>query len=342
MRLGVNLVLDGAGELAREAEQLGFDMALAAEGYQSDAPSVLGLVAGQTSRIKLASGLMQIPARQPGAAALAAATLDSLSEGRFRLGLGVSNPHVSDGWYGVRFDHPLERTREYVEIVRRALTGDPVRYDGEHFTLPAWGHTGAPLHLLTHPVDHELPIYLGAVGRRNIQLAGEIADGWLIGFATPQSIARSRLDLLRGQKRRGKDLTGFEVILFVAMAVDDDHTAATDSLRGHYARLLGVGDPRDNFYCRLAADMGYEKDILSFRKRLLAGDRRAAAAAVPAGFIDRTALLGPVERIADRMREFAEAGVTVLSIMVSANHVALPGRLEVLRQAAKAAEIAGL
>lgn len=341
MRLGVNLVHEGAGELAQEAERLGFELALAAEGYQSDAPSVLGLVAGKTSRIKLASGLMQIPARQPGAAALAAATLDSLSGGRFRLGLGVSNPHVSDGWYGVRFDRPLERTREYVEIIRQALTGAPVRYAGEHFTLPAWGHADAPLQLLTHPAGRELPIYLGAVGRRNVRLAGEIADGWLIGFATPQAIARSRLEILAGRKRRGKDLTGFEVVLFAAMAVDNDEAAAADSLRGHYARLLGVGDPQDNFYCRLATEMGYERAILRFRERLLAGDRPGAAAAVPAGFIDRTALLGPVERIADRMRDFAGAGVTILSIMVSANHTDLPGRLEVLRQAAKAAEIAG-
>ncbi|GAA0707073.1 LLM class flavin-dependent oxidoreductase [Dactylosporangium roseum] len=340
MRLGVNLVHEGAGELAQEAERLGFELALAAEGYQSDAPSVLGLVAGQTSRIGLASGVMQIPARQPGAAALTAATLDALSGGRFRLGLGVSNPHVSDGWYGVRFDHPLERTREYVEVVRRALSGNPVRYAGKHFALPAWGHENAPLRLLTHPVDRELPIYLGAVGPRSIQLTGEIADGWLCGFTTPAALTRSRAELLTGRRRRGKDLTGFEVVLFAAMAVGDNAGAAADSLRAHYARLLGIGGPKDNFYCRLATEMGYEKDILEFRNHLLAGDLRGSAAAVPAGFIDRTALIGPVERIADRMREYAEAGVTVLSIMVSANHTDLAGRLEILRQAAKAAEMA--
>jgi F420-dependent oxidoreductase-like protein len=340
MRLGVNLVHEGAGELAREAERLGFELALASEGYRSDAPSVLGLVAGQTSRIGLASGLMQIPARQPGAAALTAATLDALSGGRFRLGLGVSNPHVSDGWYGVRFDHPLERIREYVEIIRQAFTGNPVRFAGKHFTLPAWGHEDAPLHLLTRPVNGDLPIYLGAVGLRSTRLAGEIADGWLSGFTTPELVIQSRRELLAGRQRRGKDLTGFEVVLFAAMAVDGDAGTAADSLRGHYAYLMGVGDPRDNFYCGLAREMGYEKDVLAFRDRLLAGDRRGAARAVPAGFIDRTALVGPVQRIADRMREWAAAGVTVLSIMVSANNTDLAGRLEILRQAARAAEIA--
>ncbi|MER5704767.1 LLM class flavin-dependent oxidoreductase [Micromonospora sp. NPDC002296] len=338
MRLGVNLVYQGAGELAREAERLGYDLALASEGYKSDAPSVLGLVAGQTSRIGLASGVMQIPARQPGAAALTAATLDALSGGRFRLGLGVSNPHVSDGWYGVRFDHPLGRTREYVEIVRRALAGGPVSHQGKHFALPAWGQQGAPLHLFTEPLNPALPIYLGAVGPQSLRLAGEIADGWLSGFTTPELVARSVGELRAGRARRGRDLTGFEVVPFVAMSVADDVATAADSLRAHYAYLLGIGDPKDNFYCRLAGEMGFDRDILAFRDRLLAGDRRGAAAAVPAGFVDRTALLGPVDRIADRMREFADAGVTVLSIMVSANDTDLPGRLEILRQAATAAE----
>ncbi|MEV5536069.1 LLM class flavin-dependent oxidoreductase [Saccharopolyspora shandongensis] len=345
MRLGANLVYQGAGKLAQEAERLGYDLVLAAEGYRADAPSVLGLVAGRTERIGLASGIMQIPARPPGTAALTAATLDSLSGGRFRLGLGVSNPHVSDGWYGVRFDNPLARTREYVEIVRKAMQGGPVRYAGDHFALPAWGKEDAPLHLFTERPSTQIPLYLAGVGPKSLQLAGELADGWLSGFTTPEHVAKSIGEIRIGRDRAGLDLTGFEVVPFVAMQVAEDGAdiaSAADALRGHYLFLLGVGDPADNFYCGLARTMGFEQEIAEFRERLMSGDRRGAAAAIPLEFIDRTALIGPLGRIAERMQAFAEAGVTVLSIMVSANDTTLDGRLHILRKAAEALEMSGV
>lgn len=340
MRLGANLLYQGAGEIAREAERLGYGLVLASEGYRSDAVSVLGLVAGQTSRIGLASGLMQIPARPPGAAALAAATLDVLSGGRFRLGLGVSNPHVSDGWYGTRFDHPLGRTREYVDIVRQALGGTPVRYAGRHFSLPAWGNGNAPLHVLTAGARPRLPIYLGAVGPHNLRLAGEIADGWVSGFTTPEQVAKSIGELRTGRERAGASMDGFEVVPYVAMAVASDLEEAADGLRTHYAHLLAVGE-RHNFYCALARSMGFEREIEEFQECVASGDRRGAASAVPFGFIDRTALIGPTPRIAERMREFADAGTTVLSIMVSANDTTLDGRLRLLRTAAEALDLCG-
>ncbi|PRH80471.1 LLM class F420-dependent oxidoreductase [Streptomyces solincola] len=344
MRLGVNLVYQCAGELAREAERLGYDLALASEGFRSDAATVLGLVAGQTERIGLASGIMQIPARPPGTAALTAATLDALSGGRFRLGLGVSNPHVSDGWYGVRFDHPLGRTREYVDIVRQALDGGPVRYTGDHFTLPAHGRPGAPLHLFTERPSRQIPLYLAGVGPRSLQLAGEIADGWLSGFTTPEQVAKSVTEIRTGRERAGRDLTGFEVVPFVPVQVaeaGEDLAAAAARLRAHYALLLGVGDPADNFYCALARTMGFDREIAVFRDRLLAGDRAGAAAAIPLEFIDATALIGPLGRIAERMAAFAEAGVTTLSVLVSANDTDTAGRLRILRQAAEALELSG-
>ncbi|MFA7761406.1 LLM class flavin-dependent oxidoreductase [Streptomyces sp. NPDC048723] len=344
MRLGVNLVYQCAGELAREAERLGYDLALASEGFRSDAASVLGLVAGQTERIGLASGIMQIPARPPGTAALTAATLDALSNGRFRLGLGVSNPHVSDGWYGVRFDRPLGRTREYVDIVRKALDGGPVQYAGDHFTLPAHGSNGAPLHLFTERPSRQIPLYLAGVGPKSLQLAGEIGDGWLSGFTTPEQVTKSVAEIRTGRERAGLELADFEVIPFVPMQVSDSVTGlagAADQLRAHYALLLGVGDPADNFYCALARTMGFDREIAEFRERLLAGDRRGAGAAIPLEFIDATALIGPIERIAERMRAFADAGVTTLSILVSANDTSLDGRLQILRQATEALELSG-
>src|SRR6201746_2343845 len=164
--------------VARRADELGYDVVWAAEAYGSDAPTVLAYLAAQTTRIDLGAAVMQIPARAPAMAAITAATLDALSGGRFRLGLGVSGPQVSEGWHGVRFDKPLARTREYVAIVNQALSRQRVRFEGEHFTLPLPDGPGKALQLTVHPVRDHIPIYLAAVGPRNIELAGEIADGW--------------------------------------------------------------------------------------------------------------------------------------------------------------------
>ncbi|MGW1809676.1 LLM class flavin-dependent oxidoreductase [Streptomyces sp. NPDC002078] len=343
MKLGANLVYQGAGELARAAEHLGYDVVLAPEGYRSDAASVLGLIAGRTERIGLASGVMQIPARPPGLAALTAATLDALSGGRFRLGLGVSNPDVSDGWYGARFDQPLARTREYVEIVRRAVAGGPVEYQGRHFRLPASGPGGgAPLHILTESPSPRIPVYLAAVGPKNLRLAGEIADGWIGVFTSPEAVAKSVTEIRAGRERAGADMTGFDVLPSLPTAVADDVATAADALRSHYVYMLGIGDPDRNFYCAMAGQMGFEREITHLRERLDAGDRVGAGAAVPLDFIDRTALLGPVARLAERMVAYQEAGVTTLGIMVSAAATSPAGRLRLLRQAAEALERSGV
>ncbi|MFF9849265.1 LLM class flavin-dependent oxidoreductase [Streptomyces litmocidini] len=335
MRLAVNLVHQGAGELARAAERLGYAAALAPEGYRSDAASVLGLVAGVTERIALVSGVMQIPGRPPAMAALTAATLDSLSGGRFRLGLGVSNPDVSVGWYGVEFTQPLERTREYVDIVRRALDGEPVTHRGAHFEVGG----PAPLHLLTERPPGRLPVLLAAVGPRNLRLAGEIADGWLGVFTSPEAVTRAVTEIRKG--RGTDDLSGFEVLPSLPTAVADTAGQAADMLRGQYVYLMGIGDPERNFYCAMARSMGYEAEVAAFLDRLAAGDRAGAGAALPLGFIDRTALIGPVDRIADRMRAYADAGVTTLGVMVSAATTDLEGRLAIVEAAARALERSG-
>ncbi|OCC11741.1 LLM class flavin-dependent oxidoreductase [Streptomyces sp. PTY087I2] len=335
MQLAVNLVHQGAGELARAAERLGYAAALAPEGYRSDAVSVLGLVAGVTERIALVSGVMQIPGRPPAMAALTAATLDSLSGGRFRLGLGVSNPDVSAGWYGVPFDRPLERTREYVDIVRRALDGAPVTHRGPHFEVGG----SAPLHLLTERRSTGLPVLLAAVGPRNLRLAGEIADGWLGVFTSPEAVARSVAEIRKG--RSVDDLGGFEVLPSLPTAVADSAEEAADMLRGQYVYLMGIGNPDRNFYCGMARSMGYGAEVDAFLERLGADDRAGAGAALPLGFIDRTALIGPVDRIADRMREYADAGVTTLGVMVSAAATGLEGRIAIVEAAARALDRSG-
>src|SRR4051812_29788346 len=193
MRLALNLgYLSGragpaeALALAQHAERLGYAAVWAAEAYGSDSPSVLAWLAGQTSAIDVGSAIMQIPGRTPAMTAMTAASLDLLSGGRFRLGLGVSGPQVSEGWHGVRFGAPLARTREYVDIVRLALTRRPVDYSGEHYRLPLPDGPGKALRLTVHPVREQIPIYLAAVGPKNLQLAGEIADGWLAIFYAPE------------------------------------------------------------------------------------------------------------------------------------------------------------
>src|SRR3954464_12690102 len=197
MRLGLNLGYWGAGDdannlaLAQEADRLGYAVAWAAEAYGSDAATVLTWVAAHTKNIDVGSALFQIPARSPAMVAMTAATLASLSGGRFRLGVGVSGPQVSEGWHGVRFDAPLGRTREYIGIVRLALSRQRVKYDGKHYTLPLPDGPGKALQLTVHPVREHIPIYLAALGPNNLELCGEISDGWLSIFTSASHLGDS-------------------------------------------------------------------------------------------------------------------------------------------------------
>ena len=215
MQLGINLGYWGAGmdadnlAVAQEADRLGYDVCWAAEAYGSDAPTVLTWVAAQTERIDVGSAIMQIPARQPAMTAMTAATLDSLSGGRFRLGLGVSGPQVSEGWYGVKFDKPLARTREYVEIVRKAMTRERLSYEGEHWTLPLPGGPGKPLKLTVHPEREHIPLYIAAIGPKNLEQTGEIADGALLIFPSADHLEDTAIKHLRaGREKAGHDHGG--------------------------------------------------------------------------------------------------------------------------------------
>ncbi|WP_328726397.1 LLM class F420-dependent oxidoreductase [Streptomyces sp. NBC_00259] len=327
MRLGLNLRYLGnlgagadprtSARYVQEAERLDYAVAWTAEAFSSDAVSLLGYLAAQTSRIELGTAAMQIPARSPAMTAMTATTLDILSEGRFRLGLGVSGPQVAEGWHGARFDRPLARTREYVDIVRMALRREDVVYDGTHYRLPLPDGPGKPLRLGTRPRRKDVPVYLAAVGPRNVELAGEIADGWLSVFFQPATVAE-HLPLLRaGRARTGRDLTGFDVVSSMPAVVGDDVADCADRVRMYTAHYLGgMGSRKENFYNRLAARMGYADAARRVQELYLEGRPREAAAAIPRQFLERTCLLGPVERIADTLREHAEAGVTTLSVMI--------------------------
>ncbi len=327
--------------LAQEADRLGYSAVWASEAYGSDAVTMLAWMAGQTTRIDLGSAILQIPARSPAMTAMTAATLDTLSGGRFRLGLGVSGPQVSEGWHGVRFGRPLQRTREYVEIVRRAVAGETVSYDGQFYQLPLPDGPGKALKLSFHPARTRIPIYLAAVGPKNLELAGEVADGWLAIFFAPE-YAREQLDsIASGRARAGLKLDGFDVVPSVPVVVGDDVAACAEVVRWYAALYVGgMGSREQNFYNQLATRMGYGDAAREVQDLYLAKRHRDAAAAVPLEFIDRTSLLGPVERIAQRMREYAAAGVTTLSVSLFAADQ--ESGLDTLRQAAQALERSGV
>jgi F420-dependent oxidoreductase-like protein len=349
MRLALNLGYWGAGNdsdnlaLAQEADRLGYAAVWAAEAYGSDAATVLAWVAAQTDRIDVGSAVFQIPARSPAMTAMTAATLDMLSGGRFRLGLGVSGPQVSEGWHGVRFDKPLARTREYVEIVQLALRRERLAYDGQHWTLPLPDGPGKALRLTVHPVRDRIPIYLAAVGPRNLELTGEIADGWLAIFYAPE-FAPDLLESIRsGRERsgRGSELAEFDVVPTVPVVPGTDVEECAAPIRNYAALYVGgMGSREQNFYNRLAVRMGYGDAAAHVQDLYLARQPRDAAAAVPFEFIDRTSLIGPPARIAERMRVYAESGVTTLSVAPYAP--TLEERLATLQVAAEAIQAAGV
>lgn len=347
MRLGLNLGYWGAGNtadniaLAREADRLGCDSVWVAEAYGSDSPSVLAWIGALTEHIALGSAVMQIPARTPAATAMTAATIDTLSGGRFRLGLGVSGPQVSEGWHGVRFERPLARTREYVDIVRMALARQTVRHTGEFWTLPLPDGPGKALKLTIRPVQDHVPVYLAAVGPKNLELTGEIADGWLAIFFSPEHSSTLVTQLSTGWRRGGhvgeddRDaLAGFDIVASVPVVIHEDVATAAEALRPHCALYIGgMGSREKNFYNELACRMGFEAAAQQVQELYLAGEHRAAAAAVPLEFIDQTALIGPRERIAERVGRYAAAGVTTLAITPHADTV--EARLDVLRAMAQ-------
>ena len=322
MRLGLSLGYQAAWStpadhlaLAQEADRLGFRVVWVAEAYGSDAPTVLAWIAGQTERIDVGAAVMQIPARSPAMTAMTAATIDALSGGRFRLGLGVSGPQVSEGWHGVRFGKPLARTREYVDIVKLAIARKPVAYAGAHYTLPLPGGPGKSLRLGFHPPREHIPIYLAAVGPKNLELAGEIADGWLAIFFAPDAAGEYLQHIERGRAKIGAGLTGFDVAPSVPVVVHHDVSAAADVIRPYAALYVGgMGSREQNFYNQLAVRMGYADEAKVVQDLYLDKKVRDAAAAVPQEFIRRTSIIGNKIQIIERIREYADAGVGTLSV----------------------------
>ena len=298
-------------DLAVLADDLGLDSVWISEAWGQDAVSVLGLLAGRTERIALGSGLFQIPARAPAATAMAAASLDVISDGRFRLGLGVSGPQVSEGWYGVPFSRPVSRTREYVEIVRTALARKTLVHEGREYRVPLEG--AKPLKLLARPVQERIPVYLGAVGPKAVEQVGEIADGWLPFMLDPRDAATLFEPLDRGLERAGRTRADVDVAACTAMAIEAGLDAARDAVRPWLAFYLGAMGAREkNFYVELADRAGHGDAARACQEAFLGGDRERAAQALTPELIDSMALATTPERLEERLAAFAEVGVNTL------------------------------
>jgi F420-dependent oxidoreductase-like protein len=305
-----------------EAEKLGYDSVWVAEAWGSDAVTVLSWIAARTSTIKVGSGILQIPARTPAMTAMTAVTLNELSGGRFLLGLGLSGPQVVEGWHGVAYGKPLGKTREYVSIVRRAMAReDKLTYDGTHYQIPYRGADatglGKPLRLMTHPT-RAIPVYLAAIGPKNVSLTAEIADGWLPIFYSPDRAGDVYGPLLaEGFSRSGEGdkASRFDTVASLQAIETDDLEAARNRIKPMLALYVGgMGAKGKNFYNDLACRYGYEEAAAQVQDLYLAGKKMEATAAIPDALVDDLSLIGTREMIRDRLEAWRESPVTTMAL----------------------------
>src|SRR4051812_14789639 len=343
MKLGVHVGYWGLGltsqdqiDIIREAEKLGYDSVWTAEAYGSDAATILGWIAAQTSTIKIGSAIFQMPARSAAMTAMTAATLDQLSEGRMLLGIGSSGPQASEGGHGGRFAKQLQRTREYIAVVRKALARERVEFHGETIDLPLPDGPGKALKLTIAPVQERIPIYLAAIGPKNTALAGEIADGWIPTLLDPEHLGTLRESLDEGAQRSGRDLGGFDIAPSVQVFINDDLDAARDALRPFIALYVGgMGSRKQNFYNQLVQRYGFEDAAKEVQDLYLDGKKDEAAAALPGELIDRVSICGPKDVVRERLAKYRDAGVGTLGVSPFA--FTKDDRLEQLRLVAELA-----
>jgi F420-dependent oxidoreductase-like protein len=320
MKLGMVLGYSGKRvhidmEPILEAERLGFDSVWTAEAYGSDAVSTAAWVLSRTTRIRVGTGIMQLPARTPACAAGTAITLTQLSGGRFILGLGPSGPQVAEGWYGVPYGKPLTRTREYIEIIRRIVARErPLEFDGECYQIPYRGPgatgLGKPLKSIVHP-DPELPIYTASISPAGMRCAGQVADGVIPVWMNPERFDLFEKPLADGFAKAGggKSLADFDVAPFTSVVLGDDVERCRLPVKGMLALYIGGMGARDkNFYNDYAVRLGYEAAAARIQGLYLDGRKAEAMGAVPDALVDEIALVGPADRIRDRLQAWKEAG----------------------------------
>ena len=299
-------------ELAKEAENLGYDTIWAPEIYGADCFTPLTWIGANTTRINLGTSIMQISARTPASAAMHAVALDYLSNGRLILGIGVSGPQVVEGWYGQPYPKPLARTREWVSIFRKIVSREgPVSFDGKHYQLPMPGGTGLgkPLKLILHPAREHIPVYLGAEGPKNVALSAEICDGWIPMFLSPYRM----MDLYKDAMRiRNKD---FEIAAAVTVIINDDVQRALHQIKQNVGFYVGgMGAKNFNVHKDHVERMGFGEAADRVQELFFAGRRDEAMAAVPDELCDEIALVGPKERIRERLAAWKESPVTMLNV----------------------------
>jgi len=326
MKLGLSVGYWGAGpppgaeESVAEAERLGFDSMWTSEAYGSDALTPLAWWGSRTQRMRLGTAIVQMSARTPAAAAMAAITLDHLSGGRFMLGLGVSGPQVVEGWYGQPFPKPLARTREYIAVVRAILEREkPVEFDGEFYQLPYRGGTGLgkPLKSTVHPVRSDLPILLAAEGPKNVALAAEICDGWIPFFYSPHHDQHYRDALAEGFAREGARHTqdDFEVAGVVPVMIGDDVDAAADWIRPMLALYIGgMGARTQNFHRDVFVRMGFGNECDQITELYLGGEKQAATRAVPTAMVEQVALVGPIAKLREEIGAWKNSLLTTMIV----------------------------
>jgi F420-dependent oxidoreductase-like protein len=342
LKLGLNLGYWGIGpagedalEVVRAAEDVGFESVWAAESYGSDVVSVLAWLAGQTKAINLGAAILQVPARPPAAAAMAGATIDKLSGGRFLFGFGPSGPQVSEGWYGVPYAKPWGRTREYIEVVREIIAREgPVDHQGEHYQLPIPGGEGKPLKLNFHPERNRIPVFVGAIGRKSVEMAAEICDGWIPIFFSVDAFEQTWGEHLEaGFAKGGRQRSDLEVSPSLQVAIDGDLEAAKAVVKaGLVLYFGGMGSRKTNFYVDLAHRFGFGEVADEVQKRFQDGDRAGAYEAVPDEIVEATSLVGTEAEVAERVERFRGAGIDRL--IVSPVHAEPDQQLHTLQRLA--------
>ena len=308
----------------QEADRLGYYAVWTAEAYGSDSVTPLAWIGAHTEKIHLGTAIMQMPARTPAMTAMTAITLDQLSGGRMLLGLGLSGPQVVEGWHGQPYGKPLGKTREYVSIVRTILARqEALVHSGEHYQVPYQGADatglGKPLKSIIHG-RADLPIYLAAIGPKNVELAAEIADGWLPIFFSPQHYGAVFQESVESgfAKANGKSLAAFDIAPSVPVALGPDVDACRNAIKPHLALYIGgMGAKGKNFYYDLVARYGYEGAADTIQRLFLQGKKLEAAMAVPDALVDDVALCGPKERIAERLSLWRNSPITTLNLMTT-------------------------
>jgi F420-dependent oxidoreductase-like protein len=340
-RVKISMSLSYAGNFQKAVEQLqlfekaGLDMVWIAEAYGNDAPTLMGYVAARTERVEIGSGILPIFTRTPTVLAMTAAGLDELSGGRAVLGIGASGPQVIEGFHGVPYDRPLQRTREIIEICRSVWKRDRLDHHGTAYKVPLPADQGTglgkPLKLITHPQRSEIPIYVASLGPKNVQMTAELADGWMPLFFNPFKAGEVwGSDLAAGDAKRSPDLGPLQIVAGGAVGFGDEETArrVRDSNRPMTALYVGgMGARGRNFYNDLFCRYGYESEAKQIQDLYLDGKKEDAAALIPDDFLRATSLFGDEGFVRDQINAYRAAGITALSVAPIG-----PDRVEILER----------